>query len=293
MTELVAVAVQTGPAGQDLEANLEASLAAAGSVGPADLIVFPELFSRPFWCVGDHDPARFDWAEPIDGPTVSAARRLAEQSGATVIAPFFERGVIDGEFYNSAAVVGPDGGIVSGHLPDGTTVQAYRKNAISSYRWGESVNDEKFYFRHGPGFAVFDTPKARIGVLICLDRWFPEAWRVLALRGAEVVCVVNASAGPVSDLFEVSMRTCAAQNIVGVVAVNRTGAERYGAVTTDYYGKSCIIDPLGNILASAATDVTAVTATLDLEQRTAARLERTMYRDRRPELYGPITEITS
>jgi len=293
VTELAAVAVQTGPAGPDLESNLEAGLDLAETAGPADLIVFPELFSRPFWCVGDHDPELFAWAETLDGPTVDGARRLAERSGATVVAPFFERGAIDGEYYNSAAVVGPDGVVVPGVLPDGSTVPAYRKNAVSSYRWGDSVNDEKFYFRPGPGFAVFDTPKARVGVLICLDRWFPEAWRVLALRGADVICVVNASQGAVSDLFEASMRTCAAQNLVSVVAVNRVGVERYADVTTDYYGKSCIIDPLGDVVASAGDEVAAVTATLDLGRQSTARTERTMYRDRRPELYGPITEISS
>lgn len=291
---LTLAAVQTGPAGDDLDANLDAavSLARAGGTG-ADLVVFPELFSRPFWCVGEHDPELFDWAETVDGPTLGAASALARELGATVVAPFFERGAVEGEYYNSAAVVGPDGRLVKGELPDGTPVATYRKNAISSFRWGEAVNDEKYYFRPGPGFAVFDTPKARVGVLICLDRWFPEAWRVLALRGADVVCVVNASQGAVSDLFEASMRTCAAQNIVSAVAVNRVGAERFRDTVTDYYGQSCVIDPYGKVAASAGGKVGVAVATLDRELSARARRERTMYRDRRPELYGPIVEESS
>ena len=290
---LSVVAVQTGPAVDDVGRNLEQAFALADvpDVEP-DLIVFPELFSRPFWCVGEHDPAHFEWAESLRGPTVSAAAQLATSTGATVVAPFFERGAIDGEFYNSAAVIGPDGAVIPGTLPDGRTIETYRKNAVSSYRWGDAVNDEKYYFRPGPGFAVFDTPKARIGILICLDRWFPEAWRVLALAGAEVVCVVNASAGPVSDLFQASMRTCAAQNVVSAVAVNKAGAETYRGTRTDYYGQSCIVDPYGTILAGADGEAGAVQATLDLSVRLKAREERTMYRDRRPELYASITEET-
>lgn len=289
-------AVQTGPVTGDVAASAAAaaSLAKTASDAP-DLIVFPELYTRPFWCLGHSDPARFDWAEETDGPTVRAAADLARSTGATVVAPFFERGAVEGEYYNSAAVIGPDGRLVPGRLPDGGQVLTYRKNAISAYRWDDQVNDEKYYFRPGPGFAVFDTPKARLGVLICLDRWFPEAWRVLALAGAEVICVVNASAGPVSDLFEASMRTCAAQNVVFAVAVNKVGQETVdtgtGAVSADYYGSSCVIDPWGKVLAAAGSEAPeAIVADIDTAAVAKARLERTMYRDRRPELYGPIAE---
>lgn len=289
--KLNVLAVQTGPAGDNLEANLESAFALARqSGGSADLVVFPELFSRPFWCVGAHDPDLFDWAEELDGPTVTAASALAVELGATVIAPFFEHGSLEGEFYNSAAVIAPNGQPVEGRLPDGTAVSTYRKNAISSFRWGEAVNDEKYYFRPGPGFAVFDTPTARVGVLICLDRWFPEAWRVLALQGADVVCVVNASFGAVSDLFQASMRTCAAQNVVAAVAVNRAGTEDFRGSVTSYYGQSCVIDPYGTVVGSLGEDVGAAIATIDLEMCRRGRRERTMYRDRRPELYGPIVE---
>jgi hypothetical protein len=102
-------------------------------------------------------------------------------------------------------------------------VPTYRKNAISAFRSDEQVNDEKFYFKHGS--PVFHATAGRLGVLICYDRWFPEAWRVLALRGAELVCVPNASLGDVSDLLVPTMRACAAQNLVYVVVTNRAGVE--------------------------------------------------------------------
>jgi N-carbamoylputrescine amidase len=291
---LRALAVQTGPAEESVEANLAAAEEAAADAHNADLVVFPELFSRPFWCLGDSDPRYFEWAEDVDGPTLSAAADWARSWSATVVVPFFERGRVAGEYYNSAAVLGPDGQLIPGRLPGGAAVTAYRKNAVSAYRWGDQVNDEKFYFRPGQGYAVFDTPRARIGVLICLDRWFPEAWRVLALAGAEVVCVVNASQGSVSDLFVPSMRTCAAQNLVFTVAVNKVGDESVAGRSVRYYGQSCIVDPLGDVLAAAGGDKPeAISAELWLEDVRSARTERTIYRDRRPELYRSLVEDQS
>ena len=287
-----ALAVQTGPAAADLEENLRAAseLARASPVR-GGLVVFPELFSRPFWCLGMSDAQYFSWAEPVTGPTVSHAAGLAVELGAVVVVPFFERGVLAGEYFNSVAVVGPDGSLLTGQLPDGSPARVYRKNAVSAYRWGEQVNDEKFYFKPGNGFAVFDTSVGRIGILICLDRWFPEAWRVLALRGAEVICVVNASQGDVDELFVPSMRTCAAQNVVFAVAVNRAGTEDFAGHRSRYYGRSCVIDPMGCVLAQACGEKPqAVSAQLDLTEVAAVRARRTMYRDRRPELYQAVCE---
>jgi N-carbamoylputrescine amidase len=286
------VAVQTGPASGDLDENLRAAgkLARSASAWQA-LLVFPELFSRPFWCLGMSDPGYLSWAEPVTGPTVSFAAELAADLESVVVAPFFERGAVAGEYFNSVAVVGPDGRLLRGRLPDESPVTVYRKNAVSAYRWGEAVNDEKYYFKPGSGFAIFDTPMARIGVLICLDRWFPEAWRVLALRGAEVICVVNASMGDVDALFVPMMRVCAAQNVVFTVAVNRVGDEEVAGRHAKYYGQSCIADPAGKVLAEASRDTPEVLAArLDLDQVIEVRQRRTMYRDRRPELYAAITE---
>lgn len=289
---VAAVGVQTGPAGDDLGENLRAAseLARSGSVA-GGLVVFPELFSRPFWCLGMSDPRYFAWAEPVTGPTVRHAAELATDLGSVVVTPFFERGAMAGEYFNSVAVIGPDGNLLPGQLPDGSPTSVYRKNAVSAYRWGDQVNDEKFYFKPGNGFAVFDTPVGRIGILVCLDRWFPEAWRVLALRGAEVICVVNASQGDVDDLFVPSMRTCAAQNVVFTVAVNRAGTEDFAGHRTEYYGRSCVIDPAGTVLAQACGNKPeALSAQLDLTDVTDVRTRRTMYRDRRPELYRVVCE---
>jgi N-carbamoylputrescine amidase len=288
-----ALAVQTGPAQPDAAAGVDrVRRLVAGQDRRPDLVVLPELFANPFWCVGLSDPRFFAWAEGLDGPVVSGLRSLARELGAVVVAPFFERGEVAGEHYNSAAVIDRDGELVQGRLPSGRAVLTYRKNAISAFRWDEQVNDEKFYFKQGDGYPVFDTGAGRLGVLICYDRWFPEAWRVLALQGAEVVCVPNASLGDVSDLFVPSMRTCAAQNLVYVVATNRAGVEEVDGRKARYYGLSCVVGPRGDLLGAAgeAEPDQVVAADLDLAKVVAARTRQTMYRDRRPELYGPLTE---
>jgi predicted amidohydrolase len=288
-----ALAVQTGPAVADVAANLDAArrLVVAAEPQP-DLVVLPELFANPFWCVGLSDPGYFAWAEGLDGPVVTGMRALARDLGAVVVAPFFERGEIAGEFHNSAAVIDRSGELVPGRLPSGQEVLTYRKHAVSAFRWDGQVNDEKFYFRPGDGFPTFATDVGRLGVLVCYDRWFPEAWRMLALQGAEVVCVPNASFGDVSDLFVPSMRTCAAQNLLYVVATNRAGVEEVEGRRSRYYGLTCVVGPRGDVLAQAgeAAPGQAVGAELDLARIAEARTRQTMYRDRRPELYGLLTE---
>jgi predicted amidohydrolase len=288
-----ALAVQTGPAVPDVAANLERARLLVTAAGPRpDLVVLPELFANPFWCVGLSDPGYFAWAEGLDGPVVTAMRALARELGAVVVASFFERGTVEGEYYNSVAVIDRSGEIVPGRLPSGQEVLTYRKHAISSFRWDTQVNDEKFYFRPGDGFPTFATDAGRLGVLICYDRWFPEAWRMLALQGAEVVCVPNASLGDVSDMFLPSMRTCAAQNLLYVIATNRAGVEEVEGRKARYYGLSSIIGPRGDVLASAgeAEPEQAVGATIDLDRIAEVRTRQTMYRDRRPELYGLLAE---
>jgi beta-ureidopropionase len=284
--------VQTGPVDRhDPVATLAAAREVVAGADPKpDLVVLPELFALPFWCLGFADPEFFAWAEGLDGPTVGFAADVARSLGAVLVVPFFEKGSVEGEYYNSVAVVDPDGRLVEGTLPSGRRVATYRKNAVSSYRWDDQTNDEKFYFRPGPGYPVFRTAVGTVGVLVCYDRWFPEAWRVLALQGAEIVCVPNASQGDVGELFVPSMRTCAAQQLVHVVAVNRAGTESVRGHDVRYYGRSCIVDPRGAVLAHAGDAPGVIATDVDPSAVALARLRQTMYRDRRPELYGSLCE---
>ena len=286
-------AIQTGPASDDVRANLDRAVALIRSIDPKpDVVVLPELFSLPFWCVGLSDPAYFAWAEDLNGPTITTMRALARELGTHIVVPFFERGEREGEYFNSAVLVDPDGEIVPGRMPDGERIATYRKNAISSYAWDGHLNDEKWYFREGDGFPVFDTRLGTVGILICYDRWYPEAWRVLALQGAIAVFVVNASEGWVSDMFVPSMRTNAAQQVLVTVAVNRAGTEAIRGVETHYYGRSCIAGPRGDILAEAeegAPDTVAV-ADVDLGSVAEARRRLWVYRDRRPDRYALVAD---
>jgi predicted amidohydrolase len=293
MTTIRLTGIQTGPSSDDRASNLARAVALLRGLAPSPgFVVLPELFSLPFWCVGLHDPRYFEWAERLDGPTVTALAPEARRLGAYVMAPFFERGDREGEYFNSAALLDPDGEIVPGRLPDGTATRTYRKNAISFYSWDGHDNDEKWYFRDGDGYPVFETGFGRVGMLICYDRWYPEAWRVLALQGAVAVFVANASEGYVSDMFVPSMRTCAAQNVLFAVSVNRGGVERFRDVETHYYGRSCIVGTRGEVLAEAgeaAPDV-AIAADVDLDRVRADRRRLWVFRDRRPELYGLVAE---
>jgi N-carbamoylputrescine amidase len=285
-----AAVIQTGPATGSLEENLARAGALARAVDPApDVCLFPELFARPFWCVGLADPGYLDWAERLDGPTLTAMGDHARGIGCWLVVPFFERGQVEGEFYNSVAVLDPDGRLVEGRLPDGTPCRTFRKHAVSSYHWDGHVNDEKFYFRSGSGLPVFDTDLGTLGILVCYDRWYPEAWRVLALGGATIVFVPNASEGYVSEMFVALIRVSAAQNQVFAVAANRAGRESIGDVETSYYGQSCIAGPRGELLAQANGDPDQVIAAeLDPAAVAEARRRLWVYRDRRPDLYGPI-----
>jgi N-carbamoylputrescine amidase len=293
MTTVRFAAVQTGPASEDRAANLDRAVALLREIPPGPgAVVLPELFALPFWCVGLHDPAWFELAEGLEGPTVSAMAAEAHRLGSYMVVPFFERGAREGEYFNSAALLDPRGEVVPGRLPDGQAVTTYRKNAISMYSWDGHDNDEKWYFRAGDGYPIFETDFGPVGILICYDRWYPEAWRVLALQGAQAVFVANASEVYVSDMVVPSMRTCAAQNVLFAVSVNRAGVERLRGVETRYYGRSCILGPRGEVLAEAGDGVpdVVVSADVDLDRVTADRRRLWVYRDRRPELYGLVAD---
>jgi len=290
---MLSVAVQTGPVRETPTKVVSRCFEAVSELADKpDLIVLPELFSLPFFCVGLADPHFFDWAETLRGPTITAASENARRLECHVVVPFFEKGDLPGEHYNAAAVIGPDGELIMGTLPDGAQVATYRKNAISSFTWQSASNDEKYYFRPGQGFPVFRTEIGALGILICYDRWFPEAWRVLALQGAEIMCVPTTSTGKGAELFHPSLRTWAAQNVLFAVTANRAGSEPVGEVVTSYFGLSCIVSPRGEVLAKAdrRQGFKAIAAPVDLAQVAEARRELTMYRDRRPELYRLIGE---
>ena len=250
----------------------------------ARIICLPELFSTMYFCV-ETRREYFDWAEPIPGPTIERMGALARETGTVLIEPIFER-ADDGRFYNTATVLGPDGGIIG----------KYRKSSIPLMDVGRSSEprgNEKFYFEPGDlGFPTFDTPFARIGVLICYDRHFPEAARVLGLGGAEIVFVPTATTGMTRYLWDLELRAHAVTNIYYVCGVNKVGVD-VGGSTRNHFGSSMVINPRGEILAQASdTRDDMAVADVDLSVLPELRGLWGYYRDRRPDMYGPLVEPT-
>jgi N-carbamoylputrescine amidase len=250
----------------------------------ANIILIQELFETPYFCKG-HDPKHFSIAQPIaDNPAVKRFQTLARELDVVLPASVYERA--GNAFYNSIAIIDAGGELLG----------TYRKSHIP-----ESPGyHEKFYFSPGDtGFKVWRTKFGTIGVAICWDQWFPETARTMALMGAEMLFFPTAIGSEPQDLsidsrdhWQRTMQGHAAANIMPVVASNRIGTERLGQWEVTYYGSSFIADHTGAIVAQAdRTSESIVTASFDLEQIRAYRESWGVFRDRRPDLYGPILTL--
>ena len=280
MTNISVAALQL-PLGGDEQANIFAvsSLIAEAAEQGAQIILPPELFAGPYFCKTE-DEALFALAQPVGESTpVLAMQKLAKQFGVAIPASFFER---DGQhYYNSLAMIGPDGEIMDvyrkSHIPDGPGYE------------------EKFYFRPGnTGFKVWDVCGTRIGVGICWDQWYPETARAMALMGAEILFYPTAIGSEPYDadldtsrMWRRAMHGHAVSNCMPVVASNRIGIEDGQA----FYGHSFITNEWGDLVTEYGSQETGVlTASLDLEQARKHRAGMGFFRDRRPELYGRLAE---
>ncbi len=290
------LAVQSGPAVLDKQQNVVAMVEwmRRGLDGfSADFVIFPELATTMYFA-GTNDPSWQDQAEPIPGPTTEVFSKLAVEYSTNVILPLYERGPKSGQFFNSAVFLDRRGEIIQGALPDGGKVSCYRKTHIPSSYSSRPTGNEKFFFRPGPGLPIFKTDVATVGCLICYDRSFPEAWKVLSLSGAEIIFVPNASAPKRrAHTFLTELQAAAIQNGVFVVAVNKGGLE----VLEDerlFFGTSGLIDPESNILAQCPPREGPVLmrADFDLGDRTEYNRKYHYLRDRRPELYGILSQTS-
>ncbi len=243
----------------------------------AQVMCFQELFYGPYFCQVQ-EAEYYGYAEPIpDGPTTKRFQSLAEELGMVLVLPMYEEEQ-PGILYNTAAVIDADGSYVG----------KYRKLHIPQVKgfW------EKFYFRPGNlGYPVFDTAVGRVAVNICYDRHFPEGWRAFGLAGAEIVFNPSAtSRGLSSYLWKLEQTASAVANMYFVGAINRVGVEPLG--DNDFYGTSYFADPRGQIVGDTASDrdEELVVRDLDLDQIAEVRAQWAFYRDRRPEMYGSLTE---
>ncbi|WP_291296339.1 carbon-nitrogen hydrolase family protein [Elioraea sp.] len=285
MTRSVTIGLaQTGPVVSDSPANqlgvAEAMFDRASAEGVA-LLCFSELFLAPFF------PNRLDKAFDrffirLDGPEMQALRGMARQRGIGAVFGVAE--AADDGYFNSAVVVGPDGAIRG----------AYRKTHIPAYfptdAPGGTGSFEKLYFAPGNALPVFELAGCRFGIQICNDRLYPEPSRVLALAGAEAIVMpicfsTYADPGRRASIWEIPLRARAYENGVWVLAANRVGVEG----PRHHLGRSMVVDPRGMIAAEAGTDGEALlVATIDLDEVVRARKDFPWWRDRRPDLYGPV-----
>jgi N-carbamoylputrescine amidase len=246
----------------------------------AQLIVLPELYHAPYFCQTT-DPNEFERAEPLDGPSVVAMAEVARDHQVVVAVPMFEKRSV-GLYHNSLVILGPDG----------SRLGLYRKMHIPH----DPQFEEKFYFAPGDlGFRPVDTPVGRLGPLICWDQWFPEAARLQALAGAQILLYPTAIGWLQSekaelgaaqlDAWKTMQRSHAIANGVFVVAVNRIGVEHQGDRSIEFWGHSFVCDPSGVVVAEAGEGEQTLLVEIELAQIAEQRRWWPFLRDRRIDAY--------
>ncbi len=259
---------------------------AAAARGGAQIICTQELFRSQYFCQSE-DHEHFKLAEPIPGPSTGALQKLARRLKVVIIASLFERRG-SGLFHNSAAIIDADG----------TLLGVYRKMHIPD----DPLYYEKFYFAPGDlGFRAWKTRYGKIGVCVCWDQWYPEAARLTALQGAEILFyptaigwhpAEKAELGAIQhSAWETIQRSHAIANGCFVAAVNRVGWEKpAGEPGLEFWGQSFVAGTSGEILAKAAVDEEeTLLVPVDLTQVETARTHWPFLRDRRIDAYGDLT----
>ena len=281
--------------GPDPEKNVchAADMVRDAAARAAQVICLPELFRTQYFCQRE-DAALFDLAESVPGPTTSKLAEVARAAKAVVIASVFERRA-PGIYHNTAVVLGADGSIKG----------IYRKMHIPD----DPLYYEKFYFTPGDlGFRAFDTQFGKIGTLICWDQWYPEAARLTALAGAQVLFYPTAIGwhpaekqefgAAQHDAWRTVQRGHAIANGVYVAVANRVGHENGNvngnAVSgpgLEFWGGSFLADPFGAVIAEASRDREEILlGEVDLRHLEEVRRHWPFLRDRRVDSYAGITQ---
>ncbi len=258
----------------------------------AQVICLPELFRTQYFCQRE-DPALFDLAEPVPGPTTERLATVAKELGVVIVASLFERRA-PGIYHNTATVTDADGRLIG----------VYRKMHIPD----DPLYYEKFYFTPGDlGFRAFPTRFGRVGTLVCWDQWYPEGARLTALQGAHILFYPTAIGwhpaekaefgAAQHDAWRTIQRSHAIANGVYVAAVNRVGHET-GNVNgnaapgagLEFWGGSFLCDPFGTVLAEASADHEEIlVGEVDLKKLEDIRRNWPFLRDRRIDTYAGIT----
>ncbi|HXR98456.1 MAG TPA: carbon-nitrogen hydrolase [Terriglobales bacterium] len=295
MPRKIKIALLQAKVTADPAANLASTLAQIEQAAKegAQLVCTQELFRSRYFCQRE-DHANFALAESIPGPTTDALCAAARKSGVVLVASLFERRAA-GIYHNTAVVI--DAG--------GTLLGSYRKMHIPD----DPLYHEKFYFTPGDlGFRTFKTAVGTLGVLVCWDQWFPEAARLTALAGAEILVYPTAIGWHPAekaewgarqlDSWQTIQRSHAVANGVFVAVPNRVGLEKdqgtdggpEGYQGIEFWGHSFIADPSGQVLAKAgASNPAIVTAEVDLDLVEQTRQHWPFLRDRRVDAYQDLT----
>ena len=250
----------------------------------ARIVCLQELFTSLYFCdVEDYD--NFNLAESIPGPSTETLSNVAKEAGVAIIASLFEKRT-QGLYHNTTAVLDADGSFLG----------KYRKMHIPD----DPAYYEKFYFTPGDlGYKVFKTKFAKVGVLICWDQWYPEAARITALMGAEILFYPTAIGWATSqdedtnteqyNAWQTIQRSHSVANGIHVVSVNRVGFEQNGKMK--FWGGSFIANPFGSIIYKASHDKEEVhVEELDLGKTDSYRTHWPFLRDRRIDSYQQITK---
>ncbi|WP_337871189.1 N-carbamoylputrescine amidase [Meiothermus sp.] len=251
----------------------------------AQIVLLPELFESLYWCQAERDKY-FALANPAENhPFIPHFQQLAQELGVVLPLSFFEKA--GQAYYNSLAMIDHSGEILGiyrkSHIPDGPGYE------------------EKYYFNPGDtGFKAFYTRFGQVGAGICWDQWYPECARSMALLGAEILLYPTAigsepaEAGGIDtkDMWQRAMIGHAVSNICYLGAANRVGTEVVEGLEQTFYGSSFIADYMGNKMVEAGRhEETVLVAELNLEEARTFRASFGFFRDRRPDLYGPLLTL--
>jgi len=270
------------------DANLKKTLALAENAARrgAQIICTQELFRSQYFCQSE-DFGNFELAEKIPGPGTDAFCRVAKKHQVVVIASLFEKRAA-GVYHNTAAIIDADGSLLG----------IYRKMHIPD----DPLYYEKFYFTPGDlGFKAWPTRHGKIGVLICWDQWYPEAARLTALRGAQILFYPTAIGWHPGekkrlgerqhDSWETVQRSHAIANGCYVAVVNRVGHEKLAGKGIEFWGQSFVAGASGEILAKASADKEEILIVpVDLANVDKTRTHWPFLRDRRIDAYGNLTK---